>query len=83
MKNQPLRLKIVSKMGVEYEDMVSSVTTVNAVGTMDILANHEWFISPIFEKVVVKNRQGETRVWSINNAILRVKENAVEIFIGE
>ena len=77
------KLKIVSKLGVLYENEVESVSTVNASGPMDILINHEWFISPIFEKISIIDAQKKSRTWQIKNAILRVKDNFVEVFIEE
>lgn len=83
MDNPPLRLKIISKTGLVYEGVVESVSTVNEVGPLDILSDHEWFISPVTEKIAIVDDRKREKVWSIKNAILRVKENLVEVFIEE
>lgn len=70
-------------MGILYENEVESVSAINAAGPMDVLINHEWFISPIFEKISIIDAQKKTREWQIKNAILRAKDNQVEIFIEE
>ena len=76
-------LKIVSKMGILYENEVESISTVNASGPMDVLINHEWFIFPIIETISIVDAHKKIRAWQIKNALLRVKDNQVEIFIEE
>lgn len=76
-------LKVASREGVIFEGQVESITSYNAKGKFDVLASHANFISLIKKSLTVR-ALGEdiNKELTFDNALLRVRENNVEIYLG-
>ncbi len=81
MDNQ-FHLKIASREGTVFEGVVSSITSYNPKGKFDILENHTNFISLIQDKVILRESKDSEKEIVFKNALMRVRENNVEIYIG-
>lgn len=79
-------LKVASREGVVYEGNVDSVTSYNEKGKFDILASHANFISLIKKGLTIRDSavvsKEAVKEISFNTALLRVRENKVEVYLG-
>ncbi len=83
MEDKKFRLKVVSREGSVFEGEVSSITSYNEKGKFDVLAQHANFISLIKKGLSVRETEtGEEREISFDDALIRVKENFVEVYLG-
>jgi len=64
-----------------FDGEVESVTSYNEEGRFDILAQHANFISLIQKKLIIKDFQGVKEI-DVSNALLRMRENKVEVYLG-
>jgi len=76
-------LKVSSREGVVFEGDVASVTSYNEKGRFDVLAEHANFISLINKglEIVESNKKEKINI-PFDNALIRVRENNVEVYIG-
>ncbi|MCS7092425.1 MAG: hypothetical protein NZM26_03680 [Patescibacteria group bacterium] len=81
-KNCKFHLKIQSRQGIIFEGDVESVTSYNAKGKFDVLSLHSNFISLIEKKIIVRNDNKIIQDLDIDIALLRVKENFAEVYLG-
>lgn len=81
LSNQ-LKVFVMSGDSILYNDTATSVSSRNESGRFDILSLHANFISIIKEFVNIQRVDGTHKEIIIKNAILRVYENNVQIFIG-
>ncbi len=82
MKNY-FHLKVQSREGVIYENDVESISSYNDVGLFDVLPQHANFISLIKQKLIIKEKNlQQAKEISFDIALLRVRENNVEVYIG-
>ena len=83
MEDNKFQLKVVSREGSVFEGKVSSITSYNEKGKFDVLAQHANFISLIKKGLSVRETEtGEEREISFDDALIRVKENFVEVYLG-
>ena len=83
MQDRKFQLKIVSREGIVFEGEVSSITSYNDKGKFDVLAQHANFISLIKKGLSVRETQSsQAREMSFDDALIRVRENLVEIYLG-
>lgn len=75
-------LKIVSKEGVLYEGDIKSLTSFNDKGKFDVLATHANFISIIYKKISIVEKNGNLKEIDIQKSLLKNKENNLEIYLG-
>ncbi len=84
-------LKVSSREGIVFEGEVSSLSSYNEKGKFDILASHANFISLIKKSLTIradgsdtddKTNKGVTKEIAFDNALLRVQENKVEVYLG-
>jgi F-type H+-transporting ATPase subunit epsilon len=76
-------LKVSSREGVVYEGEVSSITSYNEKGKFDVLAEHANFISLITNGLeIIEANKKEVKNISLDNALIRVKDNNVEVYLG-
>lgn len=80
--NDNFHLKIVSKDGILYEDDIKSLTSFNQKGKFDILSFHANFISIIYKKIIIIDKNNIKKELDIEKALLRNKENNLEIYSG-
>lgn len=76
-------LKVASREGIVFDGDVVSVSSFNEKGKFDILSNHAHFISLIKKNITIREAAtAKEKVLSLDNALLRVKDNQVEVYIG-
>jgi len=75
-------LKVVSREGPIYDGRVLSITSYNEKGKFDVLVSHANFISLISRGVEIVEMNGNSKQLNFDNALLRVKSNLVEVYIG-
>ena len=81
--NDKFHLKVVSREGVIYEADIDSITSYNEVGKFDVLARHANFISLISKGLIIRQEpRSPLKKIDFDHALLRVRENKVEVFIG-
>lgn len=76
------KLKIISKEGTLFDGEVISITSKNDKGIFDVLATHANFISLIQDKVEIVDSKNNKKEFTFSIALMRVKGNYVEIYIG-
>ena len=82
MQEEVFHLKIVSKEGILFDDNVRSLTSYNDKGKFDILATHANFISIIYKSIIIIDSKGQKKELEIEKALLRNKNNRLEIYLG-
>ncbi|OGM19316.1 hypothetical protein A2955_05070 [Candidatus Woesebacteria bacterium RIFCSPLOWO2_01_FULL_37_19] len=82
MSNEFFNLIVRSREGVVYKGQVTSITSYNNKGMFDVLATHTNFISLIQKKLLIIDSENKKSEIEVNNALLRVKENNVEVYVG-
>lgn len=75
-------LKIVSRQGDIFNGEVGFISSVNEEGEFDILPQHANFISLLKEKITYKPINDEVRELKFDTALLRMKDNDLEIYLG-
>ena len=81
--NDKFHLIVSSREGVVFEGDVESITSYNEKGKFDVLAQHANFISLVKNNLTVRV-QGDSvdKELSFDNALMRVRENKVEVYLG-
>ena len=64
-----------------YEGLATGLSSKNTKGTFDILQNHANFITLINETLYIHEKGRDVPI-PMNNAIIKVKENNVEVYVG-
>jgi len=83
MSEQKFHLKVASREGIVFEGDTVSITSYNEKGKFDVLASHENFISLIKKGLTVReDEKVALREINFDNALIRVKENNVEVYLG-
>jgi len=76
-------LKIISREGLVFEGDVDSITSYNNKGKFDVLSLHANFISLIQKGVTIKEtKDAAEKQINFDNALMKVKQNLVEIYLG-
>ena len=71
-----------TKEGITFKDKVKAVTSYNEKGPFDVLPEHENFISLINQHLVIHTMDGKENEIKVDNAIIKVYQNEVHIFLG-
>lgn len=80
--NQTL-LVIVRARDIEYYNgKAKAVSSTNNKGAFDILPKHTHFISLIQDSITIYKTDSTTQEITFSNAVLKVKDNVVEVYIG-
>jgi len=75
-------LLVRSREGVVFKGDVDSITSFNDAGEFDVLAEHANFISLIQKGLIIRDIEGNIRKIDLSNALVRVRENFVEVYLG-
>jgi len=59
-----------------------AITSMNKKGPFDILPKHTHFISLIQNSITIHKTDGSTQEIRFSNAILKVKDDIVEVYVG-
>jgi len=77
-----LYLKVYTRKGIIFDEEVKSVTSYNDTGKFDVLQMHTQFISKIKQSISIDKVDGSNIVYPVGDAIMRVKGEQVEVFLG-
>ena len=80
--NTDFQLTVVSREGVIFEGQVESITSYNEKGKFDVLGQHANFISLISKGLMIRTKDKRVNEIKFDNALLRVRKNVVEVYIG-
>lgn len=79
---ETLTVQVRSRNVTYFNGQAASVSSENNKGAFDILPRHTRFISLIQHGVVVRQTDGSEKKIDFENAVLKVRDNTVEIYIG-
>lgn len=65
-----------------FKGLATGLTSKNSRGVFDILQNHSNFISLVNETLFIHQKNLPDVMIPMNNAIVKVKENNVEVYVG-
>lgn len=82
MNSNIFNLTISSREGTVFQGQVQSITSYNEKGKFDVLAEHANFISLIKDSIILIDLKGKKQEIKINNALLKVHQNIVKIYLG-
>ena len=82
IKDQKLHVYVRDIETVFYDGVASSVTSLNEIGTFDILPFHANFISMVRKYVNIHEESGNIRQVPLNKGVIRVMNNEVEVYIS-
>jgi F0F1-type ATP synthase epsilon subunit len=82
MDTSVFNLIILSREGIVFQNTVSSISSYNSSGYFDVLAQHANFISLIQKEIIVRNVEGIENKIPISNALIKVIQNNVKIYLG-
>jgi F0F1-type ATP synthase epsilon subunit len=77
-----LKVKVRDSQETVFEGEVERVTSYNDVGTFDLYPMHANFISILKRKLVFYNRNEKIKELEIEQAVMKVKNDVVNIFLG-
>lgn len=82
MAKKTLQLLVKTRDETLFDGAVLSVTSVNKVGTFDILESHANFISLIQEKLVVREEGGGKKEFPVESGLVKISRDKIEIYLG-
>ncbi len=83
MPNLSLTLIVRTRQQIIYQAEVNSVSSRNLKGPFDILPGHAFFISLIQDKIVARQKDGQTHQIAVGTGVLDVEDNVVHVYIEE
>lgn len=82
MQVKPLTLTVKSREGILFTGIVKTVTSNNDRGRFDVLSYHANFISLIKDYVEYVGLDDKKVSISIRDAVMRVDQNNVDVYMG-
>lgn len=82
MPKSTLHLIIQTREGIIYDGDILALTGKNNKGTFDILPMHGNFITLLGDTISITDINKKEFAFPIRNAIMRVSENDIDIFLG-
>jgi F0F1-type ATP synthase epsilon subunit len=80
--NKLLKVKVRDSQNTLFEGEVDRITSINDVGTFDIYPMHANFISILKSLLIFYNKNKKIKEMEIEQAIMKVKNDVVHIFLG-
>jgi F0F1-type ATP synthase epsilon subunit len=77
-----LKVKIRDAENIIFEGEADLISSINEVGKFDVLPLHANFISMIQNELHVFHKHQKVKELKIQNAVMKVSENMVHIFLG-
>ena len=77
-----LTITVRKRDGVVFAGQAKSFSSKNSVGVFDILPCHTSFVSVIRDKLSIINHENKKTEILITRGVVRVKANAVDVFLG-
>lgn len=81
-ENKLLKVKIRDFETIVFEGEADLISSVNEVGKFDVLPLHANFISMIQKELHVFHKHQKVKELKIENAVMKVSENVVHVFLG-
>lgn len=82
MTDKIIHVTVRDRTHVLYEGEATGLTSKNSKGVFDVLLNHSNFISLVNETLNIHTQNGRDVSLPMNNALIKVKENKVEVYVG-
>lgn len=82
MTNQIIHVLVRDRNKTLYDGPSTGLTSKNSNGIFDILLNHSNFISLVNETLYIHNSGKPDVQIPMNNALVKVHENTVEVYVG-
>lgn len=82
MTDTIIHVTVRERTRILYDGNATGLTSKNSKGVFDILLNHSNFISLVTETLVIHTVEGRDVSLPMNNALIKVKENKVEVYVG-
>ncbi len=76
-----LNIVIRKRTGIEFAGQAVSFSSINDRGPFDILPRHANFVCLLQERIEINTEKGWLK-FPINRAVLRVRQNEIEVFLG-
>lgn len=77
-----LKVKVRDSQDTIFEGEVDRITSINDVGTFDVYPMHANFISILKSLLIFYNKNEKIKEIQIEQAIMKVKNDVVNIFLG-
>lgn len=65
-----------------FEGDIENISSYNKKGLFDILLDHSNFISIAQEKIILRQKSGKLEEIPLDNALVKVRENKIYIYLG-
>lgn len=82
MSNHKLKVVIRDTENVIFQGEVDRISSFNEVGRFDVYPMHANFISIINQDISLYNKNEKIKDLKIEQAIMKVKQDVVHIFLG-
>lgn len=79
---KPIKVKVRDSEGILFEGEIDRITSFNEAGRFDIYPMHANFISIINQQLVLYNHNEKVKELTVEQAILKVKQDIVQIYLG-
>lgn len=79
---EKIKVIVRDRSGVVFDGEVDAVSSANPVGNYDVLPFHSNFITTVSVGVTIHDNGRKIREIPVEKGILRVKSDAVEIYLG-
>ena len=80
--DKKIQVVIRKREGVVFEGGCFDVSSVNEIGSFDILVNHANFVSKVFGKLTVHLDKKQKKEFELESGILSARRNLIEVFLG-
>lgn len=78
---EKIHIQVRNRTRILFDEDVRSITTKNDTGTFDILPEHTNFISLITSPLVVRTMDGQEKIITFINGLIKVKDNSIHCYI--
>jgi hypothetical protein len=82
MNDKTIHVLVRDRTHILYDGIATGLSSKNSKGVFDILLNHANFISLVNETLNIHIANGPDVQIPMNNALVKVKENIVEVYVG-
>lgn len=77
-----MNVKVRDSQNIFFEGQVDRITSFNEMGKFDIYPGHANFISMLLKQVSLYLKNQKVKEMPIDQAIIKVKDNKITIFLG-
>jgi F0F1-type ATP synthase epsilon subunit len=82
LHGERIHITVRNRERVFYDDEAIAITSYNAKGKFDVLAEHVNFISIINTGITIHKTDGTLQEFKISTGVMQVSKNTVTIFLG-